>query len=140
MHVTTKEITNWTWQTFWWSPHPRDPFYGSDRPRTIRGPWSNYNMNVAYWMAQPNRRDGDPWIAFNPYLETNLFGTVTVKGTTMGWTGVHSNCMSCHRMAGWQSATSTPPYVPSGFISPADSSFFAGFTKLDFLWSITRAN
>jgi hypothetical protein len=139
MHVTTKEIANWTWQTFWWSPHPRDPFYGADRPRTIRGPWSNYNMDVACWMAQPNRKGGDPWIAFNPYLETNLDGTVTVNGTAIQWTGVHSNCMSCHRMAGWQSGGNTPPYVPSGFISPADSSFFAGFTKLDFLWSITRA-
>ncbi len=140
MHVTTKEIANWTWQTFWWSPHPRDPFYGSGRPGTIRAPWSNYNMDVAYWMSQPNRANGTPWIAFNPYLETNLSGPVTVKGTTMSWTGVHSNCMSCHRMAGWAKPDSTPEYVPSGFISPADSALFGGYTKVDFLWSITRAN
>jgi hypothetical protein len=44
-------------------------------------------------------------------------------------------------MAGWKHTDSvTPEYVPSGFISPADSALFGGFTKVDFLWSITRAN
>jgi hypothetical protein len=27
----------------------------------------------------------------------------------------------------------------NGFIDPADEFFFGGFTKLDFLWSLTRA-
>ena len=25
MHVTTKELPNWTWQTFWWEPFPTRP-------------------------------------------------------------------------------------------------------------------
>ncbi|HEX6314534.1 MAG TPA: hypothetical protein VFZ73_06720, partial [Gemmatimonadaceae bacterium] len=71
MHVTGKEIPNWTWQTFWWSPYPMDPHFGADRPKTIPSPWNNYNMNFAYTMTNP---DGSPRVAFNPYLETNLNG------------------------------------------------------------------
>jgi hypothetical protein len=63
----------------------------------------------------------------------------------VNWTGVHTNCMTCHRMAGWnQQGTNqptSPPYWPDGFISPDNSSLFDGFTKTDFLWSIaSRAN
>jgi hypothetical protein len=151
MHTTTKEIPNWTWQTFWWAFNPDDPVYGRDRPSTIGRPWSNYNMDTAYFMLTP--QGGGPWIAFNPYLETSLTGCVPVPGTNCGatpqpvnWTGVHTNCMTCHRMAavgpGSQGRTlSTPPYWPDGYISPDDPSLFGGMTKVDFLWSIaTRAS
>ncbi len=33
----------------------------------------------------------------------------------------------------------TPGYRPGGLISPDDPEIFAGYTKLDFLWSLTRA-
>lgn len=149
MHVTTKEIANWTWQTFWWGADPGDPVYGADRPKRIPRPWSRYNMTAAYFMTMPARDPaGEPWIAFNPYLETNLVGTVPGPGgSAIAWTGVHSNCMSCHRMAAWKAAAKpqpgqygdSPAYQPSGLIDPADPALFAGYTKLDFLWSLTRA-
>jgi hypothetical protein len=150
MHTTTKEITNWTWQTFWWAYNPDDPQYGHDRPASIKAPWSHYNMDTAYFMLTP--RGGGPWIAFNPYLETNLTGCVPVPGTNcsanpqpVNWTGVHTNCMTCHRMAAWNqqgtNSPTSPPYWPDGFISPDNSALFDGFTKTDFLWSIaSRAN
>jgi hypothetical protein len=141
MHVTGKEINNWTWQTFWWSPNPQDALYGKDRPTSIKAPWNHYNMNTAYYMVSPpgTLQGGEPLVAFNPYLETNLIGKVsTYNGTadSVTWYGVFSNCMSCHRMAAWQNST----YIPNGNIDPSDSLLFSNNTKTDFLWSIpTRA-
>ena len=147
MHVTTKEIPNWTWQTFYWAADPGNPLYGADRPSSITGPWAHYNMEVAYFMVTPpGNPKGEPFVAFNPYLETNLSGTVkTSSGEKVKWTGVNSNCMTCHRLAAWKqnpggNGPKTPDYQPDGFIDPADSALFAGFTKLDFLWSLTRAD
>ncbi|MEQ9051066.1 MAG: hypothetical protein RLP11_12195, partial [Marinoscillum sp.] len=77
VHVTSKEINNWTWQTFWWSPYNNHPFFGADRPTSILAPWDNYNMRTAYWMVTPaGSAEGEPFVSFNPYLETNLFGKV----------------------------------------------------------------
>ncbi|MGE3801055.1 MAG: hypothetical protein AB7H80_08550 [Candidatus Kapaibacterium sp.] len=146
MHVTTKEIPNWTWQTFYWAADPNDPQFGSDRPASVTGTWAHYNMKTAYFMVTPaDDPKGDPFVAFNPYLETNLSGTVTTSnGEKIKWTGVNSNCMTCHRLATWkqnpgQSFPKTADYQPDGFIDPADSALFGGYTKLDFLWSLTRS-
>ena len=97
-------------------------------------------MHVAYYMVlPPGSSSGTPYVSYNPYLESTLSGSYVRNGDTIKWTGVVSNCMSCHRMATWQAGGNTAPYVPNGEIDPADSAFFAGFTKLDFLWSLTRA-
>ncbi|MEQ8584313.1 MAG: hypothetical protein RIC30_01295 [Marinoscillum sp.] len=142
VHVTSKEINNWTWQTFWWSPYNNHPFFGADRPTSILAPWDNYNMRTAYWMVTPaGSAEGEPFVSFNPYLETNLFGKVPVKTKTgvldsISWTGVNSNCMTCHRLAARAPGTfNTPAYQPDGFIGIGDS-VFAGMTKVDFLWSV----
>src|SRR5690606_15572881 len=43
MHVTTKEISNWTWQTFFWAADPDNPPFPSDavaaslRPSQLQG-------------------------------------------------------------------------------------------------------
>ena len=141
MHVTGKEISNWTWQTFWWSPNGRDAVFGDDRPKTLRAPWNHYNMLAAYYMVAPAnaRTGGQPLTVFNPYLETNLTGKVAnyagSKDSTQ-WFGVFSNCMSCHRMAAWGKSQ----YTSSGYIDPGDPAYFTGNLKTDFLWSIpTRA-
>lgn len=139
MHVTGKEVPNWTWQTFWWSPNRNDPIFGADRPKSIPSPWSNYNMRTAYYMVSPpGQKGGKPNISFNPYLETNLQGTLPLhNGDSLKWYGVSSNCMSCHRMASFP----TNDYAPNGLIDPADSLYFSKKTKTDFLWSIpTRVN
>ena len=63
MHVTSKEITPWTWQTFWWTPSPDLAVAPSSsdvvaaRPRQLRGAPRNYAMSIAYATespAQPN--------------------------------------------------------------------------------------
>jgi hypothetical protein len=141
MHVTGKEIANWTWQTFWWSPDNTNPIFGADRPASIQSPWNNYNMRVAYYMVSPAnaRTNGEPNVQFNPYLETNLFGKVldkSISNDSIAWYGVFSNCMSCHRMAAWPNNQ----YVPAGYIDASRPSLFKNLTKTDFLWSIpTRA-
>ncbi len=146
MHVTTKEIPNWTWQTFWWAADPNDPQHGTDRPASVTGAWAHYNMVTAFFMVTPpGDPNGDPIVGFNPYLETNLKGDIPgPDGSKIHWTGTTSSCMSCHRLAAWQQnpngpKPNTPHYQPNGFIDPADSALFAGYTKLDFLWSVTRA-
>jgi hypothetical protein len=142
MHVTGKEIPNWTWQTFWWSPDTQNPVFGKDRPKGIQKPWNNYNMRTAYYMTAPGTttQPGEPNIQFNPYLETNLFGTLSSEvGSldTIQWYGVFSNCMSCHRMASWNNNV----YIPNGYINGANPVLFDNKTKTDFLWSIpTRAH
>jgi hypothetical protein len=134
MHVTGKEIPNWTWQTFYWSPG-RDSL-NLDRPATIPSPWNNYSMNVAYYMTNLN---GTPRVAFNPYLETNLHGYFPDSAPGNHWVGVRTNCMTCHRLASRGIIGDTlhfAPYGPAQFIDPGNSALFAGITKLDFLWSV----
>lgn len=150
MHVTTKEIPNWTWQTYWWSPSEREKDFGDDKPRTLQRPWSHYNMLAAYYMTTPpTDPNGQHLVVFNPYLETNLTGTFTgANNRQISWTGVTSNCMSCHALATWkrnpqagqsgQGPGASLDYRPSGLIRDTDG-YFEGYTRLDFLWSITRA-
>jgi hypothetical protein len=154
MHVTGKEIVEWTWQTFWWSPAPNDSL-GFDRPSTIKSPWNNYQMNTAYWMVFPAGAGtkGTPRVAFNPYLETSLCADPPGCQNSP-WYGVQSNCMSCHRQAAWKDIVVTdstgakhnsftgPPYVPAQFVDKSAPDPFATYTKTDFLWSVairTRA-
>jgi hypothetical protein len=44
MHTTSKEIDDWTWQTFWWHDKPNDGPYAADRPDVLKGIWRNYLM------------------------------------------------------------------------------------------------
>lgn len=134
MHITTKETPNWTWQTFWWAGNPHDALFGKDRPASIPSPWNHYNMRTAYYMVSPaNTAGAEPLISYKPYLETNIQGTVPKPNNTqISWTGVYTNCMSCPRMAGYN----TQGYQPDGLILPDDEALFGAGTKTDFLWSI----
>ena len=94
MHVTGKEIPNWTWQSFWWAMNPADSM-GKDRPKSIPAPWNHYDMTIVYSFTHTN---GSRIIAFNPYLETSLAGAIpngpgNPKDST-AWTGVITHCMS----------------------------------------------
>lgn len=144
MHVTGKEIPNWTWQSFWWSYNPADSM-GKDRPSTIPAPWNHYDMTASYRMIDT---------AFNPYLETSLGGLIGIGGfnttDTLQWTGVTTNCMACHRRAsiGWSApsynAALGAPYGPAMNVSAGDSTVFTQppapgqprvtLLKTDFLW------
>jgi hypothetical protein len=127
MHVTTKETPRWAWQTFWWSPTPNASPAGDDRIAGVKREFRNYVMCTAWTMnGPPESLTGTPQVCFNPYLETGLPGI----------DGVQSNCMTCHQMAAWPNFSTN--YQANGFVSPDDPLFGASL-KLDFLWSVTRA-
>lgn len=99
MHVTTREIKRWTWQTFWWSKAPdtaKKP--SSAQISTIRQGANldrgakHYAMAIAYNMIQPalpyNRdsntdsalETGQSIYAYNPYLEAGFKDSVFMAG------------------------------------------------------------
>ena len=133
MHVTTKEIANWTWQTFWWQngKNPPNKFPGSiddmPPPSVLTGAWRNYAMCVADFVVVPvNDPKGGPVVCFNPYLEPGLSE------------GISSNCMSCHARATVAGVRYPTTYHPNGWIDPADQ-IFAAQTKTDFVWAVQNS-
>lgn len=151
MHVTTKELGDWTFQTFWWMPEARTGTFGSDRPAFVRAPFDNYLMCTAYSTVSPQGPGGALPICFNPYLETDLGATkpYTMDGKTFPpdpMAGTRANCQNCHRRAAYPAFD---PKVPGaadfghvyndGYRSPNDP-YFAKLLKVDFMWSIALKN
>src|SRR5206468_4072634 len=68
MHVSSREIDNWTWQTFWWSlDKPEIPEAAKNH---IKAPFDHYQVAVGYsFMTAPNNPDSLTLTCFNPYLE-----------------------------------------------------------------------
>lgn len=138
MHLTGKEIPNWTWHTYWWSPEPDAAPYGDDRPSSITAPWDHYVQDAVYSMTDP--QTGAANVVWNPYLESNLngwFPDTLTAGDSLQWYGPQTNCMSCHRMASrsQKSGLAAPGYVPAMMVDPGDS-IFSESLKTDFLWSL----
>lgn len=151
MHVGTKEISNWTWQTFFWAPDPANPPFPSNkvaatnRPAQLQGAAAHYALSVAYAMVRPNQpisggtnKGVSAEIGYNPYLEPNL-GPINSKSfpnqlnPAMMW-GVQSNCMSCHALASYPGNN----YTADQYIDMKDAGIFAGKVQLDFAWSIQQ--
>ena len=147
MHVTTKEMADWTFQTFWWTPASTDAPFGHDRPSSVTAPFDNYAMCTAYSTVTPRASDGGLPICFNPYLEADLGPTkaYVFEGKTYPadlQAGTRSNCMNCHRRAGYPAFEDGNPasadfgrVFNDGFRSP-EAPYFAPLVKTDFLWSI----
>lgn len=122
-HVTTKEIDDWTWQTFWWHDKPAEGKYAEGRPDAVTGVWRNYLMSVVADEVYPKEPDGSPLIGFNPWLE-NTFRA-----------GTQSNCMNCHHRASHPRIAFLP--VRRGAPdTAADPAFKPGRLQTDFLWSV----
>ncbi|MHB1138527.1 MAG: hypothetical protein ACYC2O_06175 [Microthrixaceae bacterium] len=142
MHVSTREIADWTWQTFWWSPTPQSPPdlppSSQSPPRDLTGPWAQFNMCSAYYMTEPRTGGptaGEDLVCFNPYLETDLTGLFSVDGATDDLVGRTSNCMSCHRAATFHPSEPTQ-YVAGGELPDDDPRWFDDGVQLEFLWSL----
>jgi hypothetical protein len=135
MHVNTKEIPFWTWQTFWWQPGADAPngFPGTKagQPASLPAPFNNYATCANY--DQTTRPGGSTMqVCFNPYLETS-------RGIPAGIT---SNCMSCHGTARIDSGPR--PLYPSNYTAPiaffTDSRYFTSTsTHTDFSWAVADA-
>ena len=132
MHVSSREIDNWTWQTFWWSidkPKIPEPARGK-----VAAPFDHYDVAVGYsFTTGPDSTSGLNVVCYNPYLEADFDNSTFAKP---GQLGIESNCMSCHRAAAWP-----PPTLPNnasyftgnGILLPNDP-YFQGMTKVDFVW------
>jgi hypothetical protein len=150
MHVNTKTIVNWTWQTYWWQPGADTPdaFPGSKQGMTdkVKGAWRNYAMCTGWNQTQGNASK-NMVVCFNPFLETS----------TGIPDGQSSNCMSCHGTAtvGAPAVSGTPPTnaittmnYPADYVAPIDfksdactqspsgNTCFKDFTRTDFSWAI----
>jgi hypothetical protein len=151
MHVTTKELGDWTFQTFWWMPEARTGPFASGRPAFVRSPFDNYLMCTAYSTVSPKGPGGALPICFNPYLETDLGATkpYTMDGKTFPadpMAGTRANCQNCHRRAAYPAFDPKIPYAADmghvyndGYRSPNDP-YFAKLLKVDFMWSVALKN
>ncbi len=126
MHLTTKEIDDWVWATFWWHDRPNNGPFAADRISEVPGVFRNYLLDVSYDSNTPREFDGTANACMNPWLEARFRN------------GMTSNCMTCHQRSTWPQVPFLP--VTRGSLAPGDP-FFGDKTKLDFLWSIgDRAN
>lgn len=155
MHVGTREMTEWTWQSYWWQPDPTKPLRPATpadvaaRPAQLRGAPAHYAMCAAYQMVTPNQpitggRGTMPYLCYNPYLEAPF--SPSDLPDSRPWTyqgklynlnvGVQTNCMDCHIQATYAKGNGKPlPYTADRYID-LNSPAFKGYLKLDFSWSI----
>jgi hypothetical protein len=137
-HLTTKEISDWVWATFWWHDRPDEGHFAANRVGSIAGVWRNYLMAASYDLNLPSELDGGPHVAFNPWLEARF------PDGGHGGGGTVSNCMNCHNRASWpnrdpancpQQRCFLPVYRGNPDLSQ-DPQYNPGRLRTDFLWSI----
>ena len=69
MHVTSRENTRWTWQTFWWAPDPLNPpapsskAVAAHKPKALTGAPAHYAMAITYYMVNPKEPYKCDWKA-----------------------------------------------------------------------------
>jgi len=123
-HVSTREIPDWVWATFWWHDEPDQGRFGADRAPAVPDLFRQYRMAVAYHGDAPREPDGGPHIAFNPYLEAAFSD------------GPRSNCVACHQRALMGPEGPGPVFpVIRGHLGKQDP-VYAGKVRLDFVWSL----
>jgi hypothetical protein len=130
MHVASREIDDWTWQTFYWSPEKQSiPPKAAAR---IIAPFDQFQVAIGYsYLTNPSDANSKPIICFNPYLEAGL---TPDRFSKPGNSGLQSNCITCHRGAAWP--PSTAKFMANGVTDPKDPFCFTGNTKTDFMWGI----
>jgi len=139
-HLTTKEIDDWVWATFWWHDRPDAGPFAAGRPETVKNVWRNYLMSASYDLNLPLEPDGKPHITFNPWLEAGFSN------------GIVSNCMNCHHRAAWPPQASfdrpdenrTSAYLQTNTPNPNalevyqwTNPVFNGLVILDSMWAIS---
>lgn len=154
LHVMTKEIPDWTWTTFWWTPDARGSKFSADRYNAsiIREFWRNYVMDTTLSMTTPWEKvrslgqkpsETDPchqdWSQpskaktdFNPYIEI-----APDQGGGM-LNAPLSNCMNCHKRSTYPGFTNNNMRgIPwRGELNSA-TDCFADQMRLDYLWSLS---
>jgi hypothetical protein len=138
MHLTTKEIGDWVWATFWWDNQAGSDWHANGRPKTLGSPWNHYLMDTTLSGTTPVEQDGGPKICFNPFLETD----------SKIPHGIISNCLQCHSKAAFGTVSERMAYklgvvgrdgqrLASGDHPMPE--YFDSMVSTDFLWSIAEA-
>jgi hypothetical protein len=111
LHVTTKEVDEWIWASFWWSPTPNEDF-GSDRPAGLASAFpafSNFKMCAQSGFDEGDQRPSESW---KGERNEKTLGYILdlIKSETGGhqWcanpyfetTFTRSSCAHCHLQAG----------------------------------------
>jgi hypothetical protein len=135
MHVTTKEIPDWVWATFWWDNRGRSDRHAKGRPECLGAPWNHFLMETTLSRTTPAERDRGPKICFNPFLETKIKN------------GIISNCLQCHSKAAYGANLGiaydlgvlgrSGKALASG--NPPVPHYYHNRVKTDFLWSLASA-
>ena len=74
MHVTSREITRWTWQTYWWTYQPdrpsapSSPATAGERPVQLTGAARHYAQCSAYQEVKPVQPNTEAPILVNRYI------------------------------------------------------------------------
>jgi hypothetical protein len=121
-HVTTKEIPDWVWATFWYTPLEVSP-NGLGRDPGQRGAWQHYDMKLGLSMIKP--LEGRPprrYTIFNPYIEAAFP------------LGLQSNCTTCHSLAAAPPTPCQKHIREDGTSCTLDT--YEGRLKVDFIWSL----
>jgi hypothetical protein len=160
MHVSTREIARWTWQTFWWTPTADNPPAPSSRdiaalrPDRLRGAPRNYAMSLGYALFSPDQpytggeNRGAPVYAYNPWIEaaftpSQLPDSVSSVGpdgrAIPNNVGIQTSCMSCHARANYnpRKLPTAPRLSGARYVDLIDPQF-TGTLQVDLLWSIAR--
>jgi len=137
LHIMTKEVSGWTWSTFWWHPRPDVGRYAAERPDEqviSKGCWRNYLMDTTLSTDTPYEPNPCNWwegagcgkkVMFNPYLEAGKKD------------GIISNCVGCHQKALFKPQGFADQGVTRGKI-PLEDSYFSGAVTTDYLWSVSE--
>lgn len=127
LHITTKEIPDWFWATFWWTKRGRSDSRAADRPKQIPAQWNHFVMETTSSETTPREKDGGPKICFNPFLET------LIKN------GAISNCMQCHGKAAFGSRANIGAY-DLGILGRDGRTLASGSdgVQTDFIWSVAN--
>jgi len=165
MHMTTREITRWTWETFWWTPDPMAPAFPSlpesvsTRPAGLTGAAAHYAVSTAYQMVIPAQpltgglSYGDVLYSYNPYLEPPFddkvldnhdegYAEIEQPGgqIVVNKVGIRTNCMSCHAQAHWAptgTQISGLGYLGDSYVDMGqDIPMWQNALQADFAWSV----
>lgn len=91
--IATKELRNWTWNTFWWVNDPTQSNAMAGQPQGLPSAYTHFAMNT---MLTPDvlPADADPVKGvYNPYLEGPIRN------------GTNSNCLQCHARARFEACS-----------------------------------
>lgn len=140
IHVSTKEVREWVWASFWWSEDP-DQDFGMDRPNSVSAHYpgfANYKMCVAtdFYEGDSDVGSGLP-MGLAKVLEFTATGMKNASGLQRGLTKADrqrdltwcanpylegnfplTNCIGCHQAAPLRMETPMVGKVRNNF--PAD--------------------